>query len=317
MARFVLSRAVKAVLTVWIAITATFFLLRLLPGDPTTLMVEGDMTPEMQEALLRTYGLDRPLWEQYVSYLRELTQGNFGISFRQIQPVTDILVERLPWTLLLAGTAFLVTIAVGIPIGVYAAVHRGRWPDKILQAAGIGGHALFVPSVAMLLLVYLGAQAGWFPIGGAIDPDTRGLGAYLSLAHHLVLPVASLVLVQLGPYALTLRTNMIEVLGEDYIRAARARGLSTRRRVWKHGLRNAILPALTLMGLQLGTLVGGAVLTETVFAYPGVGRLIFEAVGQRDYPVLQGAFIMLAVTVVVANTLTDLLYAVLNPRIRL
>ncbi|AVT29326.1 ABC transporter permease [Plantactinospora sp. BC1] len=317
MARFMLNRALKAVLTVWIAITATFFLLRLLPGDPTTLMVEGDMTPEMRAALLETYGLDRPLLEQYVSYLRELLHGNFGISFRQIQPVTDILLDRLPWTLLLAGVAFLLTIAVGIPIGVSAAAHRGRWPDKLLQGFGIAGHALFVPSVAMLLLVWLGARLGWFPIGGAIDPDTRGLAAYLSLAHHLVLPVASLVLVQLGPYALTLRTNLIDVLGEDYIRAARARGLSGRRRLWKHGLRNAILPALTLMGLQLGTLVGGAVLTETVFAYPGVGRLIFEAVGQRDYPVLQGAFIMLAITVVVANALTDLLYAVLNPRIRL
>ncbi|MDW5322444.1 ABC transporter permease [Plantactinospora sp. KLBMP9567] len=317
MARFVLNRALKAVLTVWIAITATFFLLRLLPGDPTTLMVEGDMTPEMRAALLETYGLDRPLLEQYVSYLRELLHGNFGISFRQIQPVTDILLDRLPWTLLLAGVAFLLTIAIGIPIGVSAAAHRGRWPDKLLQGFGIAGHALFVPSVAMLLLVWLGARLGWFPIGGAIDPDTRGVAAYLSLAHHLVLPVASLVLVQLGPYALTLRTNLIDVLGEDYIRAARARGLSGRRRLWKHGLRNAILPALTLMGLQLGTLVGGAVLTETVFAYPGVGRLIYEAVGQRDYPVLQGAFIMLAITVVVANALTDLLYAVLNPRIRL
>ncbi|MEN3609457.1 ABC transporter permease [Plantactinospora sp. ZYX-F-223] len=317
MARFVLNRALKAVLTVWIAITATFFLLRLLPGDPTTLMVEGDMTPEMRAALLETYGLDRPLLEQYVSYLRELLHGNFGISFRQIQPVADILLDRLPWTLLLAGVAFLLTIAVGIPIGVSAAAHRGRWPDKLLQGFGIAGHALFVPSVAMLLLVWLGARLGWFPIGGAIDPDTRGVAAYLSLAHHLVLPVASLVLVQLGPYALTLRTNLIDVLGEDYIRAARARGLSARRRLWKHGLRNAILPALTLMGLQLGTLVGGAVLTETVFAYPGVGRLIYEAVGQRDYPVLQGAFIMLAITVVVANALTDLLYAVLNPRIRL
>ncbi|SCL34444.1 peptide/nickel transport system permease protein [Micromonospora pallida] len=317
MARFVLSRALKAVLTVWIAITSTFFLLRLLPGDPTTLMVEGDMTPEMQAALLKTYGLDRPLWEQYVSYLRELLQGNLGISFRQIAPVTDIIVDRLPWTLLLAGSAFVITIAVGIPIGVWAAVHRGSWVDRTLQALGIGGHALFVPSVAMLLLVFLGARLGWFPIGGAIDPDTRGAAAYLSLLHHLVLPVLSLVLVQLGPYALTLRTNMIEVLGEDYIRAAQARGLSATRRVWKHGLRNAILPALTLMGLQLGTLVGGAVLTETVFAYPGVGRLIFEAVGQQDYPVLQGAFIMLAVTVVFANALTDMLYAVLNPRIRL
>ena len=317
MARFVFSRAVKAVLTIWIAITATFFLLRLLPGDPTTLMVESDMTPEMRAALLKTYGLDRPLWEQYVSYLRELAQGNFGVSFRQIQPVRDILLDRLPWTLLLAGTAFVITIAVGVPIGVYAAVHRDSPLDRMLQALGIGGHALFVPSVAMLLLVFLGARLDWFPIGGAVDPDAHGAAAYVSLAHHLVLPVLSLVLVQLGPYALTLRTNMIEVLGEDYIRAARARGLSAQRRVWKHGLRNAILPALTLMGLQLGTLVGGAVLTETVFAYPGVGRLIYEAVGQRDYPVLQGAFIMLAVTVVVANALTDLLYAVLNPRIRL
>ncbi|PMR57750.1 ABC transporter permease [Verrucosispora sp. ts21] len=317
MLRFVLSRALKAVLTVWIAITSTFFLLRLLPGDPTTLMVEGDMTPEMQAALLKTYGLDRPLWEQYVSYLRELVQGNLGISFRQIQPVTDIILDRLPWTLLLAGSAFVLTVAVGIPIGVTAAVNRGKWLDRALQGFGISANALFVPSVAILLLVFFGAQLGWFPIGGAIDPDTRGLGAYLSLAHHLVLPVLSLVLVQLGPYALTLRTNMIEVLGEDYIRAAQARGLSARRRVWKHGLRNAILPALTLMGLQLGTLVGGAVLTETVFAYPGVGRLIYEAVGQQDYPVIQGAFIMLAVTVVFANALTDMLYAVLNPRIRL
>jgi ABC-type dipeptide/oligopeptide/nickel transport system permease component len=317
MARFMLSRSVKAVLTIWIAVTATFFMLRLLPGDPTTLMVEGDMTPDMQAALLKTYGLDRPLWEQYVSYLRQLTQGNFGISFRQIQPVGDILLARLPWTLLLAGTAFVLTIAIGIPVGVYAAVHRGSKMDRVLQTLGIGGHALFVPSVAMLLMVFLGAKLGWFPIGGAIDPDTRGAAAYLSLAHHLALPVFSLVLVQLGPYALTLRTNMIDVLGEDYIRAARARGLSATRRVWKHGLRNAILPALTLMGLQLGALVGGAVLTETVFAYPGVGRLIYEAVGQRDYPVLQGAFIMLALTVVVANALTDMLYAVLNPRIRL
>ncbi|MEV8513373.1 ABC transporter permease [Dactylosporangium sp. NPDC051484] len=317
MARFVLNRLLKAVLTIWIAITATFFLLRLLPGDPTTLMVEGDMTPEMRAALLKTYGLDRPLFEQYFAYLRELLHGNFGISFRQIQPVSDILLDRLPWTLLLAGTAFVLTIAVGIPVGVFAAANRDRWPDKVLQGLGIGGHALFVPSVAMLLLVFVGARLGWFPIGGAIDPDTRGAAAYLSLAHHLVLPVLSLVLVQLGPYALTLRTNLVDVLGEDYIRAARARGLSGRRRLWKHALRNAILPALTLMGLQLGTLVGGAVLTETVFAYPGIGRLIFEAVGQRDYPVLQGAFIMLAITVVVANALTDLLYAVLNPRIRL
>lgn len=317
MLRFVVMRALKAVGTIWIVVTATFFLLRLLPGDPTVLMVEGDMTPEMRQALLEAYGLDRPLWEQYVAYLTQLAQGNLGVSFRQLQPVTEILVARLPWTLLLAGTAFLVTLAIGVPIGVYTAVHRDSWIDRTLQGFGIAGHALFVPSVAMLLLVFLGAQAGLFPIGGALDPDAYGVAAYVSLAHHLVLPVVSLVLVQLGPYAMTLRTNMLEVLGEDYIKCARARGLSARRTAWKHALRNAMLPTLTLVGLQLGVLAGGAVLTETVFAYPGVGRLIFEAVGQRDYPVLQGAFIMLAVTVVVANAFTDVLYAVLNPRIRL
>jgi ABC-type dipeptide/oligopeptide/nickel transport system permease component len=316
MVAFTLRRALRAVLTIWIAVTVTFFLLRLLPGDPTLLVVEGDMTPEMQQALRVQYGLDKPMLTQYWLYLSELVKGNFGTSFRQLRPVTDIIVSRLPWTLMLAGSAFVLTVLLGIPLGVYAAAHRGKRLDRIVQMFGITGHALFVPSIAILLLVVAGAWLGWFPIGGAIDPDTRGLAAYLSLLHHLALPLFSLVIVQLGPYALTLRTNMLEVLGEDYIKSARGRGLSSRRTLWKHVLRNAILPALTLMGLQLGTLVGGAVLTETVFAYPGVGRLIFEAVGQLDYPLLQGAFIMLAITVVVANLITDVISMLLNPRIR-
>ncbi|NBE93844.1 ABC transporter permease [Nonomuraea sp. KC401] len=316
MVEFTVRRALRAVLTIWIAVTVTFFLLRLLPGDPTLLVVEGDMTPEMQQALRVQYGLDKPMLTQYWLYLTELVQGNFGTSFRQLQPVTEIIVARVPWTLMLAGSAFVLTILLGIPLGVYAAAHRGRRLDRIVQMFGITGHALFVPSIAILLLVVAGSWLGWFPIGGAIDPDTRGLAAYLSLFHHLALPLISLVIVQLGPYALTLRTNMLEVLGEDYVKSARGRGLSTRRTLWKHALRNAILPALTLMGLQLGTLVGGAVLTETVFAYPGVGRLIFEAVGQLDYPLLQGAFIMLAITVVVANLITDVVGMLLNPRIR-
>ncbi|PJJ63819.1 ABC transporter permease [Compostimonas suwonensis] len=306
----------RAVLTLWIAVSITFLLLRLLPSDPTLLVVEGDMTPEMQEGLREQYGLDKPLGVQYLLYLGQLLTGNLGTSFRQLMPVGDILLDRLPWTLLLAGSAFVLTILIGIPLGVYAAVGRGRFIDKAVQFLGVTSNAVFIPGLAMLLLVIGGSVLGWFPIGGAIDPDTRGLAAYLSLFQHLALPLFTLVLVQIGPYALTLRTNMIEVLGEDYVKSARSRGFSERRTVWRHALRNAILPALTLMGLQLGALIGGAVLTETVFAYPGVGRLIFDAVQQLDYPLLQGAFVMLAVTVILANLLTDTVSMLLNPRIR-
>ncbi|MET4581187.1 ABC-type dipeptide/oligopeptide/nickel transport system permease component [Conyzicola nivalis] len=316
MLAYISKKVLRAVLTVWIAVTITFFLLRLLPADPTLLVVEGDMTEAMQTALREQYGLDKPLLVQYVLYLGELLTGNLGQSFRQLAPVSEILLDRLPWTLLLAGSAFIITILIGIPLGVYAAVGRGKFIDKLVQVLGITSNALFVPSVAILFLVVGGAMLGWFPIGGAIDPDTRGLAAYASLFHHLALPLLSLVIVQIGPYALTLRTNMLEVLGEDYIKSAKSRGLTPRRTIWRHALRNAMLPALTLMGLQLGALIGGAVLTETIFAYPGVGRLIFEAVQQLDYPVLQGAFVLLAVTVVLANLLTDMIALVLNPRIR-
>ncbi|MDL5351999.1 ABC transporter permease [Microbacterium sp. zg-YB36] len=316
MLRYASKKFLRAVLTIWIAVTITFFLLRLLPADPTLLVVEGDMTPEMQAALRERYGLDEPLLVQYVLYLGQLLTGNLGVSFRQLTPVLDILLERLPWTLLLAGSAFALTILIGIPLGVYAAVGRGKLVDKLVQFLGITSNALFVPSVAILLLLVFAANLQWFPIGGAIDPDTRGLAAYGSLLQHLALPLLSLVVVQVGPYALTLRTNMLEVLGEDYIKSARSRGFSERRTVWHHGLRNAFIPALTLMGLQLGSLVGGAVLTETIFAYPGIGRLIYESVQQLDYPMLQGAFVLLAVTVVVANLITDLIAMFLNPRIR-
>lgn len=313
---YIAKKVLRAVLTIWIAVTITFFLLRLLPADPTLLVVEGDMTAEMQQALREQYGLDKPLYMQYALYLGELATGNLGVSFRQLSPVLDILLERLPWTLLLAGSAFVITVLIGIPLGVYAAVGRGKAVDKVVQFMGITSNALFVPSVAILLLVVFAANLKMFPIGGAIDPDTRGLAAYASLFHHLALPLFSLVLVQVGPYALTLRTNMLEVLGEDYIKSAKSRGFSERRTVWRHALRNAIIPAITLMGLQLGTLVGGAVLTETIFAYPGVGRLIYESVQQLDYPMLQGAFVMLAITVVLANLLTDIIAMMLNPRIR-
>lgn len=315
-ARFVLRRLLRGLLTMWFAVTVTFFLLRLLPGDPALAIADPGMTAELRAELLHDYGLDRPLAVQYWEYLVQLVHGNLGVSFRQNQPVLDILLERLPWTLLLAGSALVVTVALGIPLGVVAATRARGFLDRLIQVGGITGQSLFIPSIGVLLLYVFGVQLGLLPIGGAMDDDVYGLAAYGSIAVHLVLPCLSLVLVQLGSYVLTLRSTLIDALGEDYCTLARAKGLPNRKVVWRHALRNALLPTTTLVGLQLGFLVGGAVLTESIYAYPGVGRAIFEAVGQLDFPVLQGAFLMLAFAVIAANLLTDLAYGLLDPRVR-
>jgi peptide/nickel transport system permease protein len=199
---------------------------------------------------------------------------------------------------------------------VLAATRQHGWIDRFIQVGGVVGQSLFIPSVGIFLLFVLGLQLRWFPIGGAYDDGVYGGAWYLSVLRHLVLPCLSLVLVQIGTYVLTLRSTLVDSLGEDYCVLARAKGVPERRVVWKHALRNALLPTTTLVGLQLGFLVGGAVLTETVYAYPGVGRGVYEAVTQLDFPVLQGAFVLLAATVVLANLLTDMAYGLLDPRVR-
>ncbi|HZD72123.1 MAG TPA: ABC transporter permease [Actinomycetes bacterium] len=313
---FGLRRITRAVATLWFAVTVTFLLLRLLPGDPALAVASPNMTRGLRAALLHQYGLDQPLPVQYGSYLAQLLHGNLGVSFTQSVPVTTVLAERLPWTLLLTGSALLATVAAGIPLGVLAATRPHGWVDRFIQIGGVVGQSLFIPSVGIFLLFLLGLQLRWFPIGGAYDDGVYGAAWYASVLRHLVLPCLSLVLVQIGTYVLTLRSTLVDSLGEDYCVLARAKGMPERRVVWKHALRNALLPTTTLVGLQLGFVVGGAVLTETVYAYPGVGRGVYEAVTQLDFPVLQGAFVLLAATVVLANLLTDLTYGVLDPRVR-
>lgn len=303
-------------LTIWFAVTVTFLLLRLLPGDPALAIASPTMTEDMRAGLLSQYGLDQPLWQQYLIYMFRLVQGDLGLSFTQSIPVTSVLFERLPWTLLLTFAALVLTVLVGIPLGVLAASHRGGVLDKAVQVFGVTGQSVFVPSIGVLLLFVFGLQLGWLPIGGAYDVGSYGMDWYASVASHLVLPAVSLMLVQVGSYALTMRSTLIDALEEDYVLLARANGLPPRRILWRHALRNALLPTTTLIGLQLGFLVGGAVLTETVFAYPGIGRGIYEAVTQLDFPVLQGAFLLLALTVVVANTITDVVYGFLDPRVK-
>ncbi|MGB3828272.1 MAG: ABC transporter permease [Ornithinimicrobium sp.] len=313
---FVGRRLLRGVITLWFAVTVTFLLLRLLPGDPVTALASTNMDEATRLDLLQRYGLSDSLPTQYGKYLVQLAQGDLGISFTQRVPVTEVLMARLPWTLLLTLTALAVTVAIGVPLGVLAATRARTIVDRAVQVGGVVGQSLFVPSIGILLLYVLGLQLGWLPIGGAYNEQTYGLAWYGSVAAHLILPCASLVLVSLGSYVLTMRATLIDSLGEDYCDLARAKGLPARTVVWKHALRNALLPTTTLLGLQLGFLVGGAVLTETVFAYPGVGRAIYDSVNRLDFPVLQGAFIMLAATVVLANLVTDLAYGMLDPRVR-
>ncbi len=315
-ALFALRRLGRGVFTILFAVTVTFLLLRLLPGDPALAIASPNMTEETRAALLTQYGLDQPLIVQYVLYLGQLIQGNLGTSFTQSIPVADVLLQRLPWTLLLTLSALVLTIVIGIPLGVIAASHKNRFLDKLVQVFGVTGQSLFVPSIGIVLLFVFGLNLGWFPIGGAYDEGVYGLEWYGSVLSHLVLPVISLTLIQLGSYVLTMRATLIDALGEDYTTLAKAKGVPPRTILWKHAVRNAMLPATTLIGLQLGFLVGGAVLTETVFAYPGIGRGIYEAVTQLDFPVLQGAFLLLAATVVVANLLTDIAYGFLDPRVK-
>ena len=313
---FVLKRVGRGVATIWFAVTVTFLLLRLLPGDPVLALASTNMTDETRAQLLADFGLDEPLPVQYVKYIGELLQGNLGVSFTQGTEVTTVLMDRLPWTVLLAGSSLLVTIILGIPLGVLAASRAGGIRDRIVQVIAVTGQSVFVPSLGILLLYVLGLRLGWFPIGGAYTDGTYGGEWYLSVLAHLVLPCMSLVLAQLGAYVLTMRSTLIDSLGEDYVVLARANGLPARRVLWKHALRNALLPTTTLVGLQLGFVVGGAVLIETVYAYPGIGRGIYEAVTQLDFPVLQGAFLLLAATVVVVNMVTDIVYGVLDPRVK-
>ncbi len=313
---YFLQRLARGLVTFWFAVTVTFFLVRLLPGDPVLAVAAPGMTEEIRQTQLQQFGLDRPLLVQYFAYLQQLVQGDLGVSFLRSQPVSQVLMERLPWTLLLTGAALLLTVVLGVPLGVLAATRARGWVDQVVQVTGVVGQSLFVPSLGILLLYTLGLMLGWFPIGGAVKSGLTGFSYYLSVLHHLILPCFTLVLAQLASYVLTLRATLIEALGEEYCDLARAKGTRENKVVWKHALRNALLPTTTLIGLQIGFLVGGAVLTETIYAYPGVGRAIYEAVGQLDFPVLQGAFVLLAATVVIANLLTDIAYGLLDPRVR-
>jgi peptide/nickel transport system permease protein len=304
MIRFLARRLVLTIPVLLGVATLVFSLIHLIPGDPAQAMLGEAASPEDIADLRQRLGLDRPLVEQYGSFLQGVLKGDLGTSLRTSQPVTTMIAERMPATFELAAAAMLFAIAVAIPLGMAAAVRRGTGVDHGAMTLALLGISIPNFWLGPLLAIVFAVELGWLPVSG------RGTLA------HLVLPAISLGAALAAILARMTRATLLEELREQYVQAARARGASRFRAVARHAFRNSLIPVVTLIGLQFGAVLTGAVITETIFAWPGIGRLLIQSIGFRDYPLVQGCILLIAVTYVGVNLLTDLFYGVLDPRIR-
>jgi dipeptide transport system permease protein len=335
MIRFVLARLGLLVPT-FIGVTfVAFILIRLVPGDPVELLVgERGVTPERHAQLMAQLGLDKPAWQQYAGFLGNLlVHGDLGQSIVTREPVAREFFRLFPATVELSVVAMLIAVAVGLPAGIVAAVRRGSPLDHVVMGAALTGYSMPIFWWGLLLIILFSGVLQWTPVSGRIDlaydvPPVTGFmlidsllsdepwDAFRSALSHLILPAIVLGTVPMAVIARQTRSAMLEVLGEDYVRTARAKGLPPRRVVALHALRNALIPVVTVIGLQVGVLFTGAILTETIFSWPGIGKWLVEAINRRDYPVLQGGILLIGTVVMAVNLIVDLTYGLINPRIR-
>jgi peptide/nickel transport system permease protein len=316
--RWLLRRALQSLVTLIVALVILFLLMHILPGDPLSRLGEGrPLTPEQIQALRDRYDLNRPLLQQLLSFIGGLLRGDLGTSIEYARPVTGLLVERLPATLLLGGTVLLLNFTLGLWLGVRQAVRKNSPEDRWLTTLSLAGYATPSFWLGLVLAWLVGVKWRLLPPAGMRDPllEGGGLAIAVDIARHLVLPAITLSVVSIAGTMRYQRTAMLEALRFPYILTARAKGLTERQVLW-HGWRNALFPVLTLFGLWLPILVSGSVFVEAVFAWPGLGSLAAAAVGNRDYPLLMGAAILVAGMVVLAGFLTDIAYALLDPRVR-
>ena len=333
MLRFILTRLGLVIPTFLGIIFLTFILIRLVPGDPVEVRVgERGISPERHAELLHEMGLDRPLYVQFFDYVGGVLKGDLGISVVTHRPVMDEFLTLFPATVELAVFGMLFAIIFGLPAGVLAGVKRGSVFDHTVMGVSLTGYSMPIFWWGLLLILLFSVNLGWTPVAKRLSDDyfvdevtgfmlidtllSDEKGSFLNALHHLVLPTIVLGTVPLAVVARMTRSAMLEVLGEDYIRTARAKGLSTIRVVAVHALRNALVPVVTVIGLQVGVLMGGAILTESVFSWPGIGKWLVESIARRDYPALQGGVLVIAALVMATNLIVDLLYGLLNPRIR-
>ncbi|MBK1663602.1 peptide ABC transporter permease [Rhodospirillum rubrum] len=333
MISFILRRVVL-IIPAFIGVTLlAFALIHLIPGDPILVMAgERGVSPARHAMLMTQLGLDRPLWEQYLTYLGKALQGDLGNSIVTRQPVIEEFKTLFPATIELGVFAMVFAVLIGIPAGMLAAVKRGTSLDHGVMVVSLTGYSMPIFWWGLLLIMLVSGILGWTPVSGRIDSimwiDTvTGFmlidsllsdepGAFLSALHHLILPAIVVGTIPLAVIARMTRSAMLEVLREDYVRTARAKGVSPGRVVMVHALRNALIPVITVIGLQTGVLLAGAILTETIFAWPGVGKWLVDSINRRDYPAVQGGILLISTVVILVNLLVDVLYGVINPRIR-
>jgi ABC-type dipeptide/oligopeptide/nickel transport system permease component len=302
--RYLLARILYTLPVIWLVVSLVFLLIHLVPGDPIQQMLgEGVPAADLQAAR-HAYGLDLPLSQQYMNYWKGVLHGNLGASLRYNQSVAKLLGQRYPYTLQLTLAALLVAIVLSIPAGVHSARRRNDWDDRTISVVSLFG--LSFPNFALgpILILLFSIKLGWLPVSGA--------GSFA----HIVLPAVTMGSALAAILTRMVRTSMLEELSQDYIRTARAKGLNETAVVYRHALRNAMIPVITVLGLQFGALLAGAIVTEKIFSWPGIGRLTIDAISNRDYYVVQGCILAIGLTYVAVNLLTDMVYSVLNPRIR-
>lgn len=333
MLAFLLRRAALVIPTFLGITLLVFALIHLIPGDAVeALSGERGMDPARYAQLLHEFGLDRPLYVQYFDYLGHVLRGDLGLSITTHEPVFTEFIALFPATLELSLCAILLAVAIGLPAGIVAALKRNTFLDYSVMGVSLTGYSMPIFWWALLLILLFSVTLGWTPVSGRIGimfdlPPVTGFmlvdsllsgepGAFRSALSHLVLPAIALGTIPLAVIARMTRSAMLEVLREDYVRTARAKGLSRLRVILVHALRNALIPVITVIGLQVGTLLAGAILTETIFSWPGIGKWLVEAIHRRDYPVVQGGILMSATIIILVNLVVDVLYGVVNPRIR-
>ncbi len=333
MLNFLLRRMLVLIPTFFGVTLAAFAFIRLIPGDPILLLAgERGVSAERYAELSARFGYDQPLYTQYFDYITGMLQGDFGISLISKQPVLTEFFALFPATVELSFFALIFAIMIGIPAGVIAAVKRGSFWDHGLMTLSLTGFSMPIFWWALLLIVFFSGTLGWTPVSGRISVEywvdtVSGFllidsllsdedGAFLSALHHLILPSIALGTIPMAVIARQTRSAMLEVLGEDYIKTARAKGLSTSRVIIKHALRNAFIPVITVIGLSVGVLLAGAILTETIFSWPGIGKWMVDSVFRRDYPVIQAGLVLIAGMVMLVNLTVDLCYGIIDPRIR-
>ncbi len=333
MLRFIFMKLLYLVPTFLGITLVAFGFIRLLPGDPVLMMAgERGISPERYAELAAQLGYDKPLWQQYLHYLGDLLQGDLGNSIVTKKPVLAEFLSLFPATVELGLVAIIIATVIGVPVGVIAAIKRGSWFDQLSMTGALIGFSMPIFWWGLLLIIFFSGYLGWTPVSGRISlmyyfPQVTGFmlidsllsgekGAFASALSHLILPSVVLATIPLAVIARQTRSAMLEVMGEDYVRTARAKGLPPRRVIGVHALRNAMIPVITTIGLQIGVLMAGAILTETIFSWPGIGKWMIDSISRRDYPVVQSGLLLIAGIVMVVNLIVDLTYGLINPRIR-